>query len=66
MIKISKSKPPKGTWLYYFDLEMYAIIIVSYIFGYIGGFVKSWILPISLIFLGIPFYLFYRYKRGIE
>ena len=47
----------KKGYLHYFDGEMYFIICLSYLFGFAGGYIRAWILPISLIFLGYPFYL---------
>jgi len=44
-------------YLHYFDWEMYFIICLSYSFGFIGGWIKGWILPLSLLFFAYPFYL---------
>ena len=44
-------------YLHYFDWEMYIIICMSYLFGFLGGWSHAWFLPISLIFLAYPFYL---------
>ena len=49
--------------LYYLDWEMYIIIIISYLFGFLAGYMKAWILLISLIILIIPFYMFSKRKN---
>ena len=47
----------------YFSWEMYAIICISYIFGFIGGWAHGWVLPFSLFFLIYPFYKADKVRR---
>lgn len=49
--------------LKYFDWEMYVIICMSYIFGFLGGWAHGWFLPISLLFLAYPFYISNKNRR---
>jgi len=44
-----------------FCWEMYIIICMSYLFGFIAGWTKAWFLIFSLLILIYPFYL--RHKR---
>ena len=47
----------------YFDWEMYFIIVLSYAFGFMGGWAHYWLLPITLIFLAYPFYKYNKFKK---
>ena len=57
-----KELEEKG-YIHYFDWEIYLIICMSYIFGFIAGYAKGYLLLISLIFLSVPFYLKWKQKK---
>ena len=40
-----------------FSWEMYSIICMCYMFGFVAGWIRAWILPLSLLFLGYIYYL---------
>jgi len=52
-----KNQIKKEGYLHYFDWEMYFIICISYLFGFLAGFIRAIFLILSLIFLAYPFYL---------
>jgi len=43
--------------------EIYFIICISYLAGFLGGWFKAYFLMFSLLFLAIPFYLIERRLR---
>ena len=57
-----KQLKEKG-YVHYLDWEIYLIIFISYMFGFIGGFIRGYLLILSLIFLSIPFYLKWKQKK---
>lgn len=54
-----KELKDKG-YVHYFDWDIYFIILLSYTFGFVAGWVHGWILLLSLLFLTIPFYMKWR------
>jgi hypothetical protein len=61
-MKTTKELKEKG-YLHYFDWEMYLLICISYMFGFGAGLARAWVLPISFLFLGIPYYMKYKSDR---
>ena len=57
MIKETTPQLKREGYLHYFDWEMYLIICMSYLFGFIAGRNNAWILILGLFFLAYPFYL---------